>query len=56
MKTLVKRKELVAEGTLQVTLDTLGAAVTFEPGQYMMVTITEPLHADKKGAKILFYF
>lgn len=54
MKTIIRHKEFVAEGTLQVTLGTIGEVPEFQAGQYMMVSIHKPIYSDDKGATRFF--
>lgn len=49
MKTTLKAKDEIAEGTLQVRLDTGGEPADFDAGQYMMVTLPGPPFTDDKG-------
>jgi ferredoxin-NADP reductase len=47
----IKEKREVAEGTLLVVFDLLGAEVDFRPGQYFWVTLIDPPYDDEKGAR-----
>jgi ferredoxin-NADP reductase len=51
MQARIKDKHEVAEGTLMVTFDLLGAEVDFQPGQYFFVTLPDVGHQDDKGLR-----
>jgi ferredoxin-NADP reductase len=47
----IKEKREVAEGTLLVVFDLLGAEVDFRAGQYFWVTLIDPPYDDEKGPR-----
>jgi Flavodoxin reductases (ferredoxin-NADPH reductases) family 1 len=47
----IKEKREVAEGTLLVVFDLLGAEVDFRAGQYFWVTLLDPPYDDEKGPR-----
>jgi ferredoxin-NADP reductase len=51
MQARIKEKQEVAEGTLMVTFDLLGAEVDFKAGQYFHVTLPEIGHQDERGLR-----
>lgn len=53
MKGIVKSKQEVAQGTLQVTFQ-LSEPVTFKPGQYVFVNLPQLLYPDERGARRQF--
>jgi ferredoxin-NADP reductase len=51
MQARIKKKQEVAEGTLMVTFDLLGAEVDFKAGQHFHVTLPDIGHEDEKGLR-----
>jgi ferredoxin-NADP reductase len=51
MQARIKEKREVAEGTLMVTFDLLGAEVDFDAGQYFHVTLPDVGHHDERGLR-----
>lgn len=51
MQARIKEKQEIAEGTLMVTFDLLGAEVDFSPGQYFHVTLPDIGYQDDKGLR-----
>jgi hypothetical protein len=51
MQARIKDKRRVAEGTLMVTFDLLGAEVDFRAGQYFHLTLPDIGHQDERGLR-----
>jgi ferredoxin-NADP reductase len=51
MQARIKEKQEVAEGTLMVTFDLLGAEVEFKAGQYFHVTLPDIGYQDERGLR-----
>ncbi len=49
MRTTIKEKREVAEGTLMVLFDAAGEPVDYRPGQYFWVELVDPPYTDERG-------